>query len=232
MVEIYAVKLDKKIDDLKYNKLMTLVSQEKRNRIERFHRFEDAERTLMADILIRYLLYEKLSLKENQLVFVKNEYGKPFLKNIDLIHFNVSHSGEWVVCAIHDFPVGIDIEAIQSIDLDIAERFFSKDEFNDLMTKDKMHRLSYFYDLWTLKESYIKAVGKGMSISLDTFSIGINGWDITVKSNSELVDYYFKLYNIADDYKMAVCTKTKEFPKNVIIKNSQEVYEDIMKAYC
>ncbi|MCL0028295.1 hypothetical protein M1M88_01070 [Peptococcaceae bacterium] len=45
--------------------------------------------------------------------FVENDYGKPFLKNTNDLYFNVSHSGEWVVCAIHHHPIGIDIEQVK-----------------------------------------------------------------------------------------------------------------------
>ncbi len=68
-------------------------------------------------------------------------------------------------------PVGVDIEKIRPIDFAIAERFFTASEYRLLMDTAEQERLQLFYTLWTLKESYIKFVGKGLSIPLDSFAI-------------------------------------------------------------
>lgn len=65
-------------------------------------------------------------------------------------------------------------EKIIPIDLRIGKRFFINKEYEYIMNKNLISRLEYFYEIWTLKESYIKAVGMGLSISLNSFNICIN----------------------------------------------------------
>lgn len=228
MIEVHVTKLDEELKKDKYDKLISYVSTEKRERISRFRRFEDAQRSLIGDILIRYLLCNELKKKNRTLTFGLNEYGKPFLNNYNGIHFNISHSGEWVVCCVDTLPVGIDVEIIKPIDMSIAERFFSKKEFERLKSKNIIERESYFYDLWTLKESYIKAVGKGLSIHLNSFTIRIDKGYITVHSINESENYYFKQYYIDEDYKMAVCTRKNEFPNDTKVIDVNKLYEEIL----
>jgi 4'-phosphopantetheinyl transferase len=72
-------------------------------------------------------LYSRI---RHQIIFVSNEYGKPMLQHDIIVHFNVSHSGDRCVCAIDKEPVGIDVEAVQSIDPHVAMRRFSDEEIN------------------------------------------------------------------------------------------------------
>lgn len=229
MVKVYAVKLDEDFIKTKFSKLLIYISEEKQERIKRFHKFEDACRSLIGDVLIRYIICKNLNLKNEKLVFRKNEYGKPFLFGSSNIHFNVSHSGEWVVCAIHSLPVGIDIELIQPIDFSIAERFFLKDEYKDLMIKSDFIKLSYFYELWTLKESYIKAVGKGLSINLNSFSIKVSRSNIIITTENEFKGCFFKKYDIDQKYKMAVCANTSEFFDKAKIIQVPKLYKEIFE---
>lgn len=225
MIKIIAVNLDDTLEKSKFEKLMSYISIQKRDRINRLHRHEDAQRTLIGDILIRYLLCERMKIKNQNLIFGVNEYGKPFLTNFNDIQYNISHSGKWVTCLVDNLPVGIDVEQIKPIDINIAERFFSKEEIKSLLSKNIIDRVDYFYDLWTLKESYIKAVGKGLSILLNSFSIRICDGNFTVSSTHELNDYYFRQYYIDKDYKVAVCSIKNEFPNEILIIDVNDLYE-------
>lgn len=162
MLETYILNIDKDLSKDDFERLLGLVSEKKKERILRFHMFEDAQRSLLGDILARYAICKRLGVKNKDLSFGENEYGKPVLIAPLRIHYNISHSGDWVVCAVDDNPVGIDVEVIKPIDFKIAERFFSRDEYLALMSQPEEIRLKYFYIVWTLKESYIKAEGKGL----------------------------------------------------------------------
>lgn len=228
MIEVYALKIDRRIESIKFNSLMHYVDKSRQNAISRFCKYEDAQRSLFSELLIRSKATNKLKINSSAIQFNKNEFGKPFIKNLPGFCFNISHSGEWVVCAIDNEEIGIDIEEICPIDLQIANEFFTKQEIIEMQSKLLEQKLLYFYDLWTLKESYIKAWGKGLSIPLDSFSLKVNSvQNIELKTNNDFRGCYFKQYDIDPDYKMAVCSLKSEFPEHVIVENMDEFIESI-----
>lgn len=226
MIEISAVKLKDMKDTELLNRLIVHLSEDKQNRVKRFRNTEDALRTVVADILVRVNACDKLGIKNKDIIFNNNKYGKPYLEGYKEFCFNISHSCEWVVCAVHNLPVGIDIEINKPIDLKIAERFYSKHEFNELISRDDSQRAALFYDLWTLRESYVKAVGMGFYIPFSSFSFLIDSDNgIELVTDSEPDNYYFRLYDIDSNYKMAVCSRTNEFPRNIILKELDKTFD-------
>ncbi|MBE7150862.1 4'-phosphopantetheinyl transferase superfamily protein [Bacillus mycoides] len=213
--EVFAIKLDSSIDDVIFKTLIRLVSEEKQKKIMRFHRVEDAKRTLLADLLARYAISYKTGMKCEEINFKNNKYGKPLLVNIPNVYFNTSHSAQWIVCAISSQPIGIDIEFIEQINCEIAKQFFSEDEYVKLSRESEENKLDYFYQLWTLKESYVKAIGKGLSIPLDSFSISIDSKEIKLKASNNSTNCYFKQFEIDDNYKMAVCSFDRYYEDEV-----------------
>lgn len=228
MIELYAVKLNNEIINLNPEIFSKLLPLDKMNRIKRFYKKEDMFRALVADILTRWIISKKFKINLKDIIFEFESHGKPFIKNIQNIHFNNSHSGDWIVCAVHELPIGIDIEKINPIDFAIAKRFFSETENIELFKKEGQAKLEYFFDLWTLKESYIKATGKGLSTPLNAFSIFKHNNSIKIKLQDKYLDYYFKQYNIDNDYKLAVCALKNEFPENVKIIDFLNICEEIL----
>jgi 4'-phosphopantetheinyl transferase len=104
------------------------------------------QRGLFADLLVRKVLIEEFNLTNEEIHFSIDEYGKPYCEFINNFHFNVSHSGDWVVCAVDNKPIGIDIEKISKIDLDISKNFFSDKEHEDLLLSNDPY--DYFFTLW------------------------------------------------------------------------------------
>jgi 4'-phosphopantetheinyl transferase len=183
---------------------------------------------LLADILVRSVIASELKISNKTIEFNANKYGKPLLKENFSLHFNVSHSEDWVVCVVDDEPVGIDIEKIKPIELEIAARFFSDDEYKMLMAKSQKDRQDFFFDLWTLKESYIKAVGEGLSLPLKSFTVSFPEKDeITVKSGNKLTNWTLKQYYLDPEYKMSVCAAHKAFPVNVVIKKLEDICSEL-----
>lgn len=93
--------------------------------------------------------------------------GKPYLTGFPGVHFNLSHSGPWGACALSGFPVGVDVELIRPLRRNVAGRFFTKTEQLYLARRPEEE----FFRLWTRKESFAKAVGRGLQLQLDTFSV-------------------------------------------------------------
>lgn len=214
-LKIYAVKIEQ-IQKHIFEELLSYISVDEQEKIKRFRRYEDAIRGLTSKMLLRFIIVSLLGEQNKNIHFDKNDYGKPFLVGTNDFHFNLSHSGDWVVCVVDNLPVGIDVEKIHDVDLNLSKRFFSEDEHQYLLTVESKRRREAFFDLWTLKESYIKADGRGLSIPLNSFSFSFEGGNIKFKTSNNFGECYFKRYEIDASYKLAVCSKKSEFPEGII----------------
>jgi 4'-phosphopantetheinyl transferase len=143
---------------------------------------------------------------------------------VDDFHFNISHSGDWVVCAVDNLPVGIDVEKIHDVDLNLSARFFSEEEHKYLLSLEISKRRNSFFELWTLKESYIKADGRGLSIPLNSFSFKFANKDIVFTTTNQFNECYFKQYDIDTSYKLAVCSSKSDFPKELTDISFDSIY--------
>lgn len=228
MIDIFAVKIPEHIEVKTYQKLLELLPLTKRNRINRFMNPKDSYRSLVADLLIRFVISRELGIKNRDIIYTYNKYGKPFLKDHTDFHFNISHSGEWVVCAHGSAPVGIDIEKIRVIDLNLFSSFLSHEELKELNQISPELQLEFFFDIWTLKESFTKSLGLGLSLPLKQYSIKrINYKNISMKRNGRIQPCFFKQYNFLKNYKLSVCSKCKELTNNVIVKDFKDIIEGV-----
>jgi 4'-phosphopantetheinyl transferase len=230
MMDVCAVRLNlqDKIDPMLFQRLLDCVAPGKKERLLRFYRMEDKLRGLFGDLLIRDGIMQKTGLNNKDISFTTNDYGKPFLKDRDDVQFNISHSGTWVVGVIDHQPVGIDVEQVQEIDLDISKNYFSADEHEDLMQKPD--KFDYFFTLWSLKESYIKIIGKGLSHPLNAFSIKfINPGEIVIKVKEQQVkETFFRQFEIDKQYKMAVCAAHDRIPHQVKIITPEQLIKKFL----
>jgi len=102
----------------------------------------------------------------------EDENGKPYLPRCPELHFSLSHSGTRAMCALADRPVGCDIQAVTPRSLRIAERFFTAAEQERIFSQaTEDARLDMFYRIWTLKESFVKCLGLGLELPLDSFTV-------------------------------------------------------------
>jgi len=158
-----------------------------RTKIGRYRRWEDQQATLLGKLLMRKG-FERLNYKTDPLLEVQyTSYGRPFLEG--KIDFNISHSGNFVVCAVSDTNrVGIDIEQIRDIDpLDFKPQM-TKMEWEEI--NNSKNKTTAFYNYWTKKEAIIKVVGKGLSIPLRSFTVS----DTTTEINNKI--WYLKKLEI------------------------------------
>ena len=216
-MEIYAVEILDISEDM-LNKLYSLIDLRKVSKVKNFINKKDKIRTLIGEILIRTIIIEELGIRNDNISFEKNSYGKPYIKEYTQFNFNISHSGNFVVCAIDNNPIGIDIEEVKYIEYeDIAKNFFTTNEFDYITKNDLYSSLSRFYEIWTLKESYVKCCGQGLSIPLKSFSIEVDQYkNIRVVTDGKHKDYIFKSVNMEINYKIAICSLSKEISNSVI----------------
>ena len=155
------------IDEGSYRILYSLSDNERQKRADRYLRQEDRVRCLCAGLLLR------LALGRADFEIETGPYGKPTVKSEPNFHYNLSHSGNWVVIAYGTSPVGIDVEQINwdSSKEKLAKRFFTADEQAYVFGQDAQGRAERFFEIWTSKESYLKYLGTGLQKSLDSFSV-------------------------------------------------------------
>ncbi len=107
---------------------------------------------------------------QDQPVIVKGEHGKPYLKDFPHINYNISHTDGLVACGIGDRQLGIDVERIRPFRNTILRKVFSDAEKRHMDEIPESERSQYFFRVWTLKESYLKASGLGITVPLTTIS--------------------------------------------------------------
>jgi 4'-phosphopantetheinyl transferase len=217
MVEVFAIRILDEVDFLsKKEFLLELLPVNSRSFFSRFKRISSLQRSLFGELLSRFILGQKLKVDSKVICFSKSENGKPFLENKN-VHFNLSHSGNWVVIAYSNEEVGIDAEVIRPVNYRIAERFFSPKEVRKLNSKDGKEKLDYFFDLWTLKESFLKLIGTGLTRSLNSFSIYNNDGQFRMKEKGGKSDtkVFFRQFQLEDGYKLSVCSYSKIFQEKV-----------------
>nr|WP_179883650.1 4'-phosphopantetheinyl transferase superfamily protein [Bacillus cereus] len=166
-------------------------------------------------LLLQNVIQKEKHVKRGKLVLSKGTYGKPYVNNISNYYFNISHSGKYVVCVTHNEQVGIDVEHIKPINLEIAKQCFTTNEYKYIITQPKEFHISLFYDFWTLKESFVKAIGKGLHIPLDSFEFKYKTDRFLLKENPYSNEFLFKQYKIHSDYKLSVCAKSVDFPREI-----------------
>lgn len=123
-----------------------------------------AEQRSMARHLLGLALASEFNLGSNGLAIEKTKSGKPVLMDFPDIHFSCSHCQGAAVISVASIPIGIDIENIRSFSPFAAAKALSVDEQRIVQASDQPD--STFFKLWTLKESYVKALGTGICIPL------------------------------------------------------------------
>ena len=146
------------------------LSKEENKRADRFLHDIHRNRYLVSHLQLRKILAQYLGAQPRELQFNTNEFGKPFLSassNYVGINFNLSHSNERMLLGVvRNANIGVDLEEIrpESATLDIAERFFSARENDQLRNLSRPEQVEAFFNCWTRKEAYLKAIGFGLSI--------------------------------------------------------------------
>jgi len=214
MVSIFAVKIEDKLSDYYIKLLMDYVLKEKEEQINRYVFKADANRTLVGDVLVRFLIRKKLNISNEQIHFESNKYGKKRLMGRNDFHFNISHSGEWVVCSMGNYENGIDVEKIQPIDIDLVKRIFKRSEYLHIKNMKLENQSQEFIRIWTLKESYIKCIGKGLSIPLDSFEFEKVNDEFKLKGK-EQNKYKLEQMQLNDEYYVAICSYKEEVDKKI-----------------
>jgi 4'-phosphopantetheinyl transferase len=172
-VQVWTVRLEG--SDGCFQRSTGLLSADEAARAARFHFEQHRKRFVFGRAALRVLLGKILGLAPECVQFRYGSKGKPELADSTCsVRFNVSNSGDLAACAFTSgCSIGVDLEQVRAIPeiQDIARRFFAGEEVAELMSLPEQERQNGFFRCWTRKEAYIKAVGDGLSVPLDSFRV-------------------------------------------------------------
>lgn len=194
-MKLYAMNINKiDTEDKKWYKYL---SDKRIEKLEKLKISEKKAQSIGAELLLNYAVSREYQTK----IPVKwdtDANGKPYLVDYPQLYVNLSHSGCYAVCAVNDTPVGADIQYVRECDIKTAERFFTDEETEYIrLSRDK--DISFF-KIWTRKESFVKTIGKGITIPLNSFSV----LDETLEYDGK--SYTFKEYSVSrKGYILSVC---------------------------
>lgn len=192
-----------------YPMFKNAVSEERRKRADRYHFMDDSKRCICAELLLQYSLFQEAG-RFAEINIIYNKFGKPSLNYSNNFSYNLSHSGKWVAIAYGNTEVGIDIEKIQPGKGDIADKFFTEEENCFIHEAKGREQVERFTQIWTLKESYIKYLGTGLSTRLDSFSVNAAAGVVTGQNGEIQKGLSLKSYPFDTDYYLSVCCAEEE----------------------
>jgi 4'-phosphopantetheinyl transferase len=124
------------------------------------------------------------------------EKGKPFFLYNKNLHFSISHTKSHIAIALHNKPIGIDIENTRKCNLSLAKRFFHSEEYNYLSSLTQEEQNQAFTKIWTQKEAYVKCTGEGIAGGFNKFSVIVD---------SSTIDKKYKTQYQVKDYHLSLC---------------------------
>jgi 4'-phosphopantetheinyl transferase len=168
------------------------MTPEQRERLSGYRRRADFLRSLAGEALVREVVAKRVGAAPEQLVIARGEWGKPYLPDYPDVHFNISHSGDWAVCAVSGQEVGVDIEKVREKEPSPAliKKVLSEREQGQLAALTGEVKKVAFYCFWTMKEAYAKREGRGLRMEL-----------ATIELNKEAV----RVVEFCEGYVLAVC---------------------------
>lgn len=198
---------------------MDVVSQARRDKAERLKTPGAKALSVGAEMLLQKALNCVYGIN-GALMISQGDAGKPTLTDYPNIHFNLSHSGHYVVCGLGARPVGVDIQKMDTPNLKLARRFFAQSEVEWLFALSAEKQPRGFYDLWALKEAYMKYTGKGFKLPMDAFQIDCRNADsinpgVTIISGGKSIPVVIKGYSGLDNYVLWGVSDTVAFQKKI-----------------
>jgi 4'-phosphopantetheinyl transferase len=178
------------VSKTEYDYYHSLMSEGRKKRVELLHFEKDKKLSVCGEMLARKMLAEYCCIPPESIKFSTDENGKPFAENLNVC-FNISHSGDYVLCAVSDKNIGADIELMRDIDDKLISYVCCEEELNYVYETgaDKEKR---FFEIWTAKEAYFKCIGTGIT-ELKSVSV----FDNTVKDRIQT--FYH------GDYAISIC---------------------------
>lgn len=210
-IRVYTANAEQLKDLELFHALYGHVTAQRREKVDRMRFDKDRRLSLGAGALLEAALIRE---GVSDLTMTTEGNDKPCLVQSRGIHFNLSHAGTRVMCAVSDAEIGCDVEEIRDIDMEIARRFFCREEYENLMRcPGQEERKHLFFRYWTIKESFMKATGLGFQLPPDQFCICLDrpdaGQKITVRQHVDRRSYTFEEFDGPVGYCFSICSVDK-----------------------
>jgi len=207
-IDIWTIPLDTNQNSTETLKsLLDTQELERHDKLHPNHQY----RYLVSHAACRDILGRYTNTPTKQIIYSKNNHGKPALIHDHPVYFNLSHSHDLAVLAISNHAeIGVDVEHLKSKPQwkKIAKRFFTKTEVSFLLDKPKEEQERFFFQVWTRKEAYIKAIGTGLSTSLSSFDVTASKTIKPLNSTKSDDNWYLEDLNLSPQYKGTVAQST------------------------
>lgn len=199
----------------KERQLCALLDNSRRQKLFGIRSRKERTRRIFAGLLLRYaFLQEGYGIDAwQQVEIAEGIHGKPYLKAYSTFQYSLSHSGEWVACAVDTMPVGIDIQEMKPWKITLAKRFFHKEEYNRLLAlqeSDMDRQTREFYSMWTAKESAVKWSGRGIGGGIRQLLTDADYKSICDVEQKQRIK--IKQYDVSENYIVCVCSENDNFP--------------------
>lgn len=193
------------------------LSASEQHQAESFSREAPRNRYLQVRAAVRYCLAQHARCTPQQLIIERSETGKPKLVAPCPLFFSISHSDNQLAIAITTMgEIGIDLEKVAARRpcTAIAERYFHPHETDALQQLPAAEQTPFFFNLWTLKEAFFKAIGTGISTGLDKAQFSLAGKSIIARLDTSLHEtethWQFQQWSSDAGYKMALALRHPE----------------------
>ena len=177
--------LIKNINDIFYNEQILLtIRKDKRNHINNIKNINAQKRAITGELLLIKGLKDFYKINYKNIIIKTNMYGKPYISNkkYQNIYFNISHSHDFAICAFSNKKIGVDIEKIREVNIQIINTIATNKEKEYILSNKKLiyERL---FTIFTLKEAYFKKIGSNLN-NLKSVEFNINNNSITCSDSS------------------------------------------------
>lgn len=209
MVKVYIADVSVLREKDIYKKLYTRLDEARRCKAEQFLFEKDRRLSVGAGALLLYALKQE---HVDDFSIGVQQYGKPYVVGRENLHFNLSHSGTKVMCALADREVGCDVEKLDVFDDELAAFVMTRQELDYIYSpKRDVGQREMFFRLWTLKESYMKAIGQGILLDPKSFGMEFVEDEIRVIPSADFGKFHFKEYRKNDGYCYSCCSLSGKF---------------------
>ncbi|MCK5819419.1 MAG: 4'-phosphopantetheinyl transferase superfamily protein [Psychromonas sp.] len=236
-IHIWTVEPKKLMNNDLLSTFHSILSLDERQKVDSYRFRSGKHNALITRVFLRFVLSQYATISPKDWCFSYSDLGKPEIANLNTgLRFNLSHNDSLIICAIClNKDIGCDVENLsRKISIaPIAKRFFSTKEANDIQNLPSSLQVKGFFERWTLKESFVKATGKGITQGLSSFRFELK--TTAAKQYREDINLYTDNHNKRDNnwfsallypdeiHCIALTVNTSQKPKIILKENTHSM---------